>query len=65
MSRSDDKASTAGEAVGKAVDAAASVVTGGVDLAKGAIADPAGTARGLLGKAGRFLSGLAEKPKDK
>jgi hypothetical protein len=64
---SDDKTQSAGEvagkAVGAAVDVVAGAVTGSVDLAKGAIKDPVGTARGILGKAGRFLSGLAEKPK--
>ena len=63
----EDKTPTTGETVGKVVgaatDAVAGVVTGGVDLAKVAIHDPAGTARGLLGKAGRFLTGLAEKSK--
>lgn len=52
----------AGKAVGATVDAVTGVVSGGVDLAKDAIKDPAGAARGLLGRAGRFLSGLAEKP---
>ena len=63
----EDKTPTPGEVAGKAVgatvDAVTGVVTGGVDLAKDVIQDPAGTARGLLGKAGRFLTGLAEKSK--
>ena len=54
----------AGKAVGATVDAVAGAVTGTVDLAKDAVKDPVGTARGLLGKAGKFLSGLAEKPKE-
>ena len=65
----DDKTPTAGEVAGKAVgatvDAVAGVVSGGVELAKDAVKDPAATARGLLGRAGRFLSGLAEKPEGK
>ena len=65
----DDKTPTpgdvAGKAVGATVDAVTGVVTGGVDLAQHVIKDPAGTARGILGKAGKFLSGLAVKPKDK
>lgn len=55
----------AGKAVGATVDAVTGAVAGGVDLAKDAIKDPAGTARGLLGRAGRFLSGIAEKPDKK
>ena len=63
----DDKTPTPGEVAGKAVgatvDAVTGAVTGTVDLAKDVIHDPAAAARGLLGKAGKFLSGLAEKPK--